>query len=77
MKLRVQEVHKFNVRLANYGEEKQVRVGEMVEDKAVELATQMMTETFIYSVCPPSCTHHRFKCSSVRLAYPGKLPGFL
>lgn len=54
---RIQEVHKFNVRLANFGEEKKVRVGEMVEDKAVELATTMMTETFIYSVRPPRYPH--------------------
>jgi hypothetical protein len=48
--LRLQEVHKLNVRIAHIGEEKTVRVGEMVEHKAVELATSMMTETFIYSV---------------------------
>jgi hypothetical protein len=47
----LQVLHKWNVWLRNVGEEKKVIVGEMVEDKAVELASTMVTETLIYSVC--------------------------
>lgn len=36
--------------IAHYGENKKVIIGEMVDDKAVELASSMLTETFIYSV---------------------------
>jgi hypothetical protein len=47
----VQRVHQFNVWVRYYGEGKTVRVGEMTDDKAIGLASSVVTETFIYSVC--------------------------
>eukprot|EP00892_Ulva_mutabilis_P003565 jgi/Ulvmu1/1580/UM111_0008.1 len=43
-------LHAFNVWLAHYGENKKVIIGEMVEDKAVTLASTMVSESFIYAV---------------------------
>lgn len=46
-----QATHRWNVWLKHYGEPPKNRiVGEMVDEKAVALASSMLSETFIYSV---------------------------
>jgi hypothetical protein len=47
----MQQVHKFNVWVRYYGEEKRHIVGEITDDKAVKLASTMITEATIYGVC--------------------------
>ena len=46
----MQQVHKFNVWVRYYGEEKRHIVGEITDDKAVKLASTMITEATIYGV---------------------------
>lgn len=46
----VQALHRFNVWVAHYGDAKKVIVGELVEEKAVQLASSVVTEAFIYTV---------------------------
>jgi hypothetical protein len=47
----MQALHRFNVWVMHYGDQRKVIVGEMVEEKAVQLASNVVTETFIYMVC--------------------------
>jgi hypothetical protein len=48
--LSLQALHSFNVWVMHYGDQKKVIVGEMVPEKAVQLASNVVTETVIYLV---------------------------
>lgn len=60
MRAPVQALHRFNVWVAHYGDAKKVIVGELVEEKAVQLASSVVTEAFIYTVrttATPPCIY--------------------